>query len=114
MEKIFNKLVRDKIPEIIQQDGKIAVTRILNDNEYKIELMKKLLEECNEVLNSSDSSSLIEELADVLEVIRSIALNENCSFSELLEIAKEKENDRGGFNKRIYLIKTITKEVENG
>lgn len=113
MEKVFNKLVRDKIPEIIQQDGKIVMTRILNDDEYKLELMKKLSEECNEVLNASDSSSLIEELADVLEVVKSIALNENCSVSELLELANKKYNNRGGFNKRIYLIKTIAKEVEN-
>ena len=49
MEKVFNKLVRDKIPEIIKNNNEEPITRILNDEEYKIELEKKLLEEYNEV-----------------------------------------------------------------
>ena len=66
MEKVFNKLVRDNIPTIIENNNEVAVTRILEDTEYRCELYKKLLEECNEVISSKDSSETIEELADVL------------------------------------------------
>ena len=52
MEKVYNKLVRDNIPNIIENDGIKVVTRILNNEEYKNELYKKLLEESNEVINS--------------------------------------------------------------
>ena len=69
MEQTFNKLVRDNIPNKIESNGEIAITRILTDEEYKIELEKKLNEELNEVLSSSGEDRL-EELADMLEVIK--------------------------------------------
>ena len=77
MEKIYNKLVRDKIPEIIENDGETPVVRVLNDNEYKKELEKKLKEEYEEVLLAKDKKERLEELADMLEVIRMIALLED-------------------------------------
>lgn len=64
----FNKLVRDKIPEIIKNNNETPITRILSDEEYKIELEKKLYEEYQEVLESSGENRL-EELADMLEVM---------------------------------------------
>ena len=71
MEK-YNKLVRDKIPSIITNNGEIPVTRILNDEEYKTELERKLYEEYQEVINSNDKDRL-EELADMIEVIKALA-----------------------------------------
>ena len=65
MEK-YNKLVRDKIPSIITNNGEIPVTRILNDEEYKTELERKLYEEYQEVINSKDKDRL-EELADMIK-----------------------------------------------
>jgi predicted house-cleaning noncanonical NTP pyrophosphatase (MazG superfamily) len=69
MDKFFhNKLIRDKIPEIIEASGDVCETRILEDEEFQIELKKKLVEKSKEVLNSP-KEKLTDELADVLEII---------------------------------------------
>lgn len=110
MEKIYNKLVRDKIPEIIENDGEIAFTRVLSDTNYKLELYKKLKEESSEVAASTSSKETLEELADVLEVLRAIAHLEGIRLEEVIRIADEKKKKRGGFQKKIFLEKTLTKE----
>lgn len=99
----YNKLVRDKIPEIIKNNGEEPITRVLDDNEYKLELEKKLLEEYNEVIASSGTNR-IEELADMLEVISSLAKLEGENLDKVINVAKEKTYKRGGFDKKIYLI----------
>lgn len=109
MKKIYNKLVRDNIPNIIEQDNETPFTRILDDNEYRTELYRKLTEECNEVLTSESSEETLEELADVLEIIKSIAELENKKLDDVIEIANKKRSKRGGFEKRIFLEKTVTK-----
>ena len=106
MERIFNKLVRDNIPDIITSNGEKSVTRILADEEYKVELYKKLLEEANEVISSKNSDETIEELADVLEILRSIAELNGKKLDDVVEVAKQKRLKRGGFEKRIFLEKT--------
>ena len=98
----YNKLVRDNIPDIIENNGEIPITRILTDDEYKIELEKKLYEEYQEVLNSSGKER-IEELADMLEVMISLAKLEGKELEDVIEVAKVKRLKRGGFNKKIYL-----------
>ena len=103
MEKVFNKLVRDDIPDIIKQNGETPVTRILNDDEYKEELYKKLIEEANEVIESKDSNSTLEELADVLEVLKAIAKLNNSDLNDVIKIGDQKRIKRGGFEKRIFL-----------
>ena len=108
MEKIFNKLVRDNIPNIIDNNGEVAVTRVLADEEYKKELYKKLLEEENEVINSTEEETL-EELADVLEILSSIASLNNKSIEDIIEIARMKREKRGGFQKRLFLERTYEK-----
>lgn len=108
MEQVYNKLVRDNIPDIISSNNEVPFTRFLNDNEYREELYKKLLEECNEVVNSKSSEEVLEELADVLEVMESIVKLENKSFDDVKDIAISKKNKRGGFEKRIYLEKVLT------
>ena len=110
MEKNFNKLVRDKIPEIIEGNGETAITRILDDEEYRRELYLKLKEETLEVVNSDTSEHTIEELADVYEVLSAIAALEGKNMDDVVEIAKEKKLKRGGFQKRIFLEKTKDKE----
>lgn len=99
----YNKLVRDKIPEIIENNGENPITRILNDDEYKIELEKKLLEEYNEVIQASGANR-IEELADMLEVISSLAKLEGESLDKVIEVSNQKVKKRGGFEQRIFLI----------
>lgn len=103
---IFNKLVRDRIPEKIESNGEKTVVRVLNDDESKLELNKKLLEECNEVIGAKDSVEVKEELGDVLEVMRAIAKLNNSNLDEIIKISDAKREKRGGFDKRIFLEKT--------
>ena len=107
MEKIYNKLVRDKIPEIIENDVETPVVRVLNDNEYKKELEKKLKEEYEEVLLAKDKKERLEELADMLEVIRTLALLEDEDIQSVINIMDKKREKRGGFTKKLFLEKTI-------
>jgi len=109
MEQVFQKLVRDRIPEKIEKNGEVAVTRILNDEEYRLELYRKLREECEEVIHAENSSNRVEELADVLEVVKAIAILEGKTIEDVLEAASKKAEKRGGFQKRIFLEKTYSK-----
>ncbi len=94
-----NKLIRDKIPEIIESSGRTPVIRTLDDAEYLTELDRKLNEECAEY--QADKS--LEELADMLEVIYAIAEARGHSLEELEQVRAEKAVKRGGFRKCIYL-----------
>ncbi len=108
MERIYNKLVRDNIPDIIESKGETPVTKILDDNTYKIELEKKLNEEYQEVLTASGDDR-VEELADMLEIIRALAKLEGKSLQNVIEIADVKSEKRGAFEKKIFLEKVIEK-----
>ena len=99
MRAVHNKLVRDKIPEIIDNAGKTPVTHILSDDEYISELDKKLNEECAEY--QADKS--LEELADMLEVMYAIAVARGYSVEELEAVRRDKAEKRGGFEKHIFL-----------
>lgn len=103
MARTYNKLVRDKIPEIIQGNGEKPVTRILDEVEYKSELEKKLNEEYQEVLGATTSEDRIEELADMLEIIDALAAIEGKTLGDVVEVAKQKKLKRGGFEQRIFL-----------
>ena len=109
MEKIYNKLVRDKIPEIIENDGEKPIVRVLNDNEYKKELEKKLKEEYEEFLIAEKKSERLEELADMLELIRTLALLEDEDIQFIIDIMDKKREKRGGFTKKLFLEKTKIK-----
>lgn len=109
MEQIFNKLVRDNIPDKIEQNGEVAVTKILDNQEYREELYKKLLEEANEVVNAKTKDDILEELADVYEVVRAISELENSNIDNVVEISNNKKLKRGGFTKKIFLVKTYKK-----
>lgn len=109
MARIYNKLVRDKIPNIITEQGENPVVRILNESEYKNELEKKLYEEYKEVIEATGDERL-EELADMLEVIRTLANLENKHLNDVIEIADKKKEKRGAFEEKIFLEKVI--EVE--
>lgn len=97
---IYNKLVRDKIPEIIASKGGKAETRILSHEEYRVFLEKKLDEEVGEYHKDRTP----EELADILEVVYALAASIDCSRDQLMEIYRQKHDDRGGFEKKILLI----------
>lgn len=97
--KRYNKLVRDKIIDIIETDGRIAKYRILDDNEYRQELNKKLQEEVKEYLEDNN----VEELADIVEVIYGILNSMNVSIQEFEKVRINKQEKRGAFEKKIYL-----------
>lgn len=106
MEQVFNKLVRDNVPEIISSKGEGAITRILEDDEFKKALYKKLLEEANEVITATNKEDTLVELADVLEVLKTIAELNGATLEEIEKIAKQKKLKRGGFQKHVFLEKT--------
>lgn len=112
MEKVYNKLVRDNIPTIILNNGmsENPIIHTLSDEDYKHELMKKLTEEYQEVMNSKTKEELIEECADILEVVFAIANLEGYTVEQLMSIRKEKKEKRGGFEKRLFLEKVRQKQ----
>lgn len=97
--KVYNKLVRDKIPEIIEEDGKTCKTRILSDEEYIASLEAKLNEEVAEY----QADKNLEEMADVLEVLHAICIARGYSLEELEALRAKKVNERGGFLRKIFL-----------
>ena len=102
----YNKLVRDRIPEIIEKSGNKCVAEILSDEEYIEMLDKKLDEELTEYHNDKN----VEELADLLEVIYACAQARGFSLEELEKVRIEKTDQRGAFKKKILLKETI---IEN-
>ena len=110
MEKIYNKLVRDRIPTIIRENGETPIIKVLDKYEYKEELEKKLYEEYKEVIEAVGDNR-VEELADMLEVIRALAKLESKSLNDIIMIADNKNKKRGAFEERIFLEKVI--EIEN-
>lgn len=103
MVRKYNKLVRDRIPEIIEASGKNCVTKELSDGEYLEMLDAKLDEELAEYHKDQN----IEELADLLEVIRAAAIARGYSVEELEKVRAEKAAKRGGFEKKILLKEVI-------
>ena len=95
----YNKLVRDKIPEIIRKDRKTPITHIANDREYWIRLKLKLIEETDEFLKEET----LKELTDILEVIEAICNFKEIDKNELLKLKKERAEKRGKFKDRIVL-----------
>lgn len=97
---VYNKLVRDKIPEIIESKGGKAEIRVLSDEEYAFYLEAKLDEEVGEYHRDQNP----EELADILEVVYALAANLGVSQEKLHEIYQRKHDSRGGFEKKLLLI----------
>ena len=97
--RTYHKLVRDRIPEIIEADGKTCVTEILADEQYLEMLDTKL----NEELAEYQESKSLEELADLLEVMRAVVKARGWSWEQLEQVRQEKAARRGGFEKKILL-----------
>ena len=98
--KKYNKVVRDKIPEIIEESGKKYNLKQIDDASFLVEIEKKLIEEVNEYAESKD----VEELADMLEVIYRVSELRGVNSDELDEIRKEKAEKRGKFDDNLFLI----------
>ena len=101
--KQYNKLVRDRIPEIIEASGKNCVTEILSDADYLELLDAKLDEELAEYHKDQN----VEELADLLEVIYAAAKARGYTLEQLEVVRAEKASKRGAFEKKILLKEVI-------
>ncbi|EIT84861.1 hypothetical protein A374_14255 [Fictibacillus macauensis ZFHKF-1] len=100
----YHKLVRDRIPAIIEQSGKTCRTKIVDDNEYREALQKKSYEEFEEYIQATTDEQAVEELADLLEVMHALARVHGVSFAEVEAVRKEKADKRGGFLEKVFLI----------
>ncbi len=101
--KNFNKLVRDKIPELLDKNGGETEIEILDNEKYIECLLEKLKEECEEVISADSRENLTEELADLLEVINAIAKTNDIDFDKIEKIRLDKKEKRGGFDSKIFL-----------
>jgi len=97
--KLYNKLVRDRIPDIIMASGRTCLTVTLSEQDYLSMIDAKLDEELAEYHKDQN----IEELADLLEVIRAAAVARGYTLEDLERVRAEKNAKRGGFEKRILL-----------
>ena len=101
---IYNKLVRDGIPAIVEQAGKTFTTRILDEEEYRRELRKKAFEELEEYIQAATDETALEELADVLEIIHALAECHGASIEQVEQIRVKKAEERGGYRQKIFLV----------
>lgn len=103
----YNKLVRDKIPDIIRQKGQVPVTHVVDNAEYQQRLIDKLEEEVAEFKANPSK----EELADIQEVVNALAKALGLTKAELEAYRKQKAKASGSFSKRIILERVIDKQV---
>jgi predicted house-cleaning noncanonical NTP pyrophosphatase (MazG superfamily) len=103
MRTYYNKLVRDRIPEIIAAEGRRATTHVLDLKDYRAALLAKLVEEAREAAAHASDAQLLSELADVVEVVRALVTAVGATCGGILELAADKRSSRGGFDKRIFL-----------
>lgn len=103
--KKYNKLVRDRVPEIIESTGKSCTTEILSTEDYLRMLDAKLDEELAEYRKDQN----IEELADLVEVIHAAVIARGYTLEDLERVRAERKSKRGGFKKRILLVEVVEK-----
>ena len=102
----YNKLIRDKIPEIIKNAGLTPSVKVLNKKEYLKEIKKKFIEEVKELVEAKTKKEVINEIIDIQELIDTLVYEIDLTKSELKKQQKIKNKKRGGFKKRLFLIKT--------
>ena len=103
------KLIRDKIPEKVREAGGDCEVRVLDKAEFEKELKKKLVEESKELAKAS-KKGLLNELADVLELTKSITSHYKIPFSKVEKFQEEKRKKRGGFKKKLFLVWSTEKQ----
>ena len=106
--KVYSKLVRDNIPDLIEKshpDKDFVVTQLPNDKNFEIELMDKMNEELGEYFNAKTKKMKKEELCDTLEVLMALIEYKGFTFTEINDLRLKKRSERGGFEKRLFLVK---------
>lgn len=100
----YNKLIRDKIPEIIAAKGETAIIRTLTDDEFAKALVAKLVEEATEAQAAGDDrAELTKEIGDILEVIDAMVAHFGLDHDEIDRIKAKRKAERGGFERKIFL-----------
>lgn len=102
----YDKLVRDRIPEIIEAHGQGCEVRVLGEEEYAQRLDEKLAEELAEYQESGD----VEELVDLVELVRAIVAQRGMNWDEFEQMRQHKHKERGGFSNRLLLEAVLTSE----
>lgn len=101
--RVFHKLIRDRIPEIIARDGQRPKVRVLDKEEFREALERKLLEEVQELRETQAPDHKREEVADIYEVLEALAEEHGFSREEIAELQRRKRQERGSFAKRLFL-----------
>ncbi|MDQ2886400.1 MAG: nucleoside triphosphate pyrophosphohydrolase [Chloroflexota bacterium] len=113
MHTEYNKLIRDRIPEILAQTGYTYAVETMNEQEYQQALREKLVEEAREAATAAETQQLITELADLYEVIDTL-MSENTIAPDAVRAEQERRRqERGGFAQRIRLLSTTSSENTN-
>ena len=106
MIKNYNKLIRDRILEIIKEVGEKPYWRVLNKKRYLTEIKKKILEEAKELIRAEKKENIVNEIVDIQELIDVLISELKLTKQEIKKQQKIKNKKRGGFKKRLFLIKT--------
>lgn len=101
--KTYNKLVRDSIPDIIKADGGKPCIKVLDDVSYETTLRQKVIEEAHELAESATDDEIMNELADIMEILESIMKHHRLSLEDVNRCKETKKQKRGGFDKKIFL-----------
>ncbi|MGY3188571.1 pyrophosphohydrolase domain-containing protein [Lysinibacillus sp. TE18511] len=101
---VYNKLVRDLIPQVIEAGGKTCSIRMLDSSEHLKEIKVKMQEEALEFFEAACQKEAVEELADILELVHAAIHMYGVSYEQLEQIRTQKKKQRGGFSQGIYLI----------
>src|SRR5688572_18319254 len=106
MSKEYDKLVRDRIPTIIRESGEECAVEVMNEEDYRRALRRKLVEEATEAAEAS-SGQLITELADLQEVIDALLTVEGLDRAGVCAVQEHRRAERGGFARRLRLVAAV-------
>lgn len=101
--KVYNKLIRDKIPEVIKSKGHVPKFSVMSESDFREALKIKMAEEAKELTEAKTKGDILNELSDIQELVLAIAKNYDISMDEVEEKRKKKSQERGGFKKRFLL-----------
>src|SRR4030042_6405133 len=101
--KIYKKLIRDRIPEIITEKGKKSKTSELSNEKFITYLKRKVVEEARELMEAKTKEEIADEIADILELIDYIEREYGLMREEILKLKEKKKKERGGFDKKLFL-----------
>ena len=101
----YNKLIRDRIPEIIKEAGWVPTIKTLRKSEFLKAIKKKVFEEAGELMQTKDKKGIVDEIVDIQELLDVLAAEIKMTKPQIKKIQAKKRKKRGGFKKRLFLIK---------